>query len=308
MISPSTHETLAAKEKFEFKCRDYGVIVLKYLSDNGTAFTSHEYSQHLALFEQIQRFAGVGAHHHNGAAEKAIQDIMSIARTILLHAAIHWPEVADAQLWPMAVDYAVFIYNHMPRETTGLSPHDIFTRQRWPHAKFHDLHVFGCPVYVLDKHIADGHKLPHWKPRAQRQIFVGFSKDQASTVPLILNPATGAITPQYHVVFDDYFATVTSNTKDLPDFNSDDWLRLFGDSVYQYPVDDLVEDSTFEPGPPPVPYTMDSHDIQNSSYVPNPSDERPSQREMHVQITQSQLSQQHQQREPSQVLTNHEPV
>ena len=98
---------------------------------------------------------------------------------MMLHLAIHWPAVADPQLWPMAVDHAVFIHNHVPQEDTGLSPHDLFTKQRWPHSKFHDLHVWGCPVYVLDKQIADGHKLPRWKPRSTRQIFVGFSKLQA---------------------------------------------------------------------------------------------------------------------------------
>jgi oligoribonuclease (3'-5' exoribonuclease) len=34
---------------------------------------------------------------------------------MLLHAAIHWPEAADAQLWPMAVQHAVWLHNHVPR-------------------------------------------------------------------------------------------------------------------------------------------------------------------------------------------------
>jgi transposase InsO family protein len=85
----TSHETLGAKERFEFSCRDFGVIIQQYLSDNGSAFTSNEFANHLARFEQTARFAGVGAHHHNGIAKKAIQDVMSIARTIMLHSAIH---------------------------------------------------------------------------------------------------------------------------------------------------------------------------------------------------------------------------
>jgi hypothetical protein len=27
------------------------------------------------------------------------------------------------------------------------------------------LHAWGCPVYVLDKTIADGKIIPQWKPR-----------------------------------------------------------------------------------------------------------------------------------------------
>ena len=60
--------------------------------------TEPTYEQHLAAFKQIQNFAGVGAHHHNGMAECAIQTIMSIARTMMLHTAIHWPEVANTSL------------------------------------------------------------------------------------------------------------------------------------------------------------------------------------------------------------------
>ena len=149
-------------------CRDHGVIPQSYLSDNGKAFTSAGFTAYLSQFKQVMKFAGVGAHHHNGNAERAIQTIMSIARTIMLHSAIHWPDVADPMLWPMAVQHAVFLHNHVPNDTIGLSPSDVFTRIRWPQRKLHDLHVWGCPVYVLEKAMADGQKLPRWKPRAHR--------------------------------------------------------------------------------------------------------------------------------------------
>ena len=61
----TTHETLQAKEHFEWMCHDYGVIPQTYMSDNGKPFVSRNYEQHLATFKQIQNFAGVGAHHHN---------------------------------------------------------------------------------------------------------------------------------------------------------------------------------------------------------------------------------------------------
>ena len=103
----NTHETLAATAGFEWMCLDAGVIPQKYLSDNGSVFTSREYMAHLRHISQISRFAGVGAHHHNGVADWAIQTIMSIARTMMLHAAIHWPDMADPSLWPMAVQHAI---------------------------------------------------------------------------------------------------------------------------------------------------------------------------------------------------------
>jgi hypothetical protein len=50
--SLTSHETLATKEQFEFACRDYGVIVQGYLLDNGAAFSSAEFSNHLARFKK----------------------------------------------------------------------------------------------------------------------------------------------------------------------------------------------------------------------------------------------------------------
>ena len=246
----TTHETLQSKDKFEHMCRDVGVVPTSYLSDNGKCFTSAEFQQRLSTFEQIIRFAGVGAHHHNGNAERAIQTIMSIARTMMLHSAIHWPDVADPTLWPLAVSHAVFLHNHVPNPNTGLSPNDIFTKTRWEQRRFHDIHVWGCPIYVLEKAIADGRKLPRWKPRSIRTVHMGFSKKHSSTVPLVLNPDTGYITAQFHVVFDDWFATVAASVDSLPDFNSAEWATTFGDSTYQYPIDDADDandvDTLFE--------------------------------------------------------------
>ena len=72
------------------------------------------YSTHLSNFSQIQHFAGVGTHHHNGVGEKTIQTLMSIATTMMLHSAIRWPEVSDPSLWPMAVQYATYLYGKVP--------------------------------------------------------------------------------------------------------------------------------------------------------------------------------------------------
>jgi hypothetical protein len=86
----TTHQTLISKEHFKSMCCDHGVIPQSNLSDNAKRFTAKEFSERLSLFEHIVRFAGVvGARHHNGNAERSIQTITSIARTMMLHAAIH---------------------------------------------------------------------------------------------------------------------------------------------------------------------------------------------------------------------------
>ncbi|KAI2505861.1 hypothetical protein MHU86_8557 [Fragilaria crotonensis] len=211
----NTHETLKAKQNFELMARDSGVIPQSYLSDNGGSFTSAKFTEHLGTLKQVVKFAGVGAHHHNGHAERAIQAIMSIARTMMLHSAVHWPDVADATLWPMAVSHAIFLHNHVPDLATGLCPSDM---ER------------SCLAGSLGPSAAST-----WG-----------SQKHASTVPLVLNPETGYITPQYHIVFDDWFATVATNVDALPDFNTTRWARLFGDSRYQFPFDDDDNDATEE--------------------------------------------------------------
>jgi hypothetical protein len=178
----TTNETLQAKASYELMSRDLGVIVQSFLTDNGSAFTSKEFASQLAKFEQVIRFAGTGAPHHNAIAERNIQTIMAIARTMMLHSAVHWLEVADACLWPMAVQHAVFLHNHMPNDLTGVSPHDVFTRSRWEQRKFHDLHVWGCPACCLEKAMHDGKKLPRWKPHSHRTMNMGLSAKHASTV------------------------------------------------------------------------------------------------------------------------------
>ena len=55
--------------------------------------------------------------------------------------------------------------------------------------------------------------LPKWELRSRFGIFVGHSPDYASDVALILNPRKDLVSPQYHVVIDDTFSTI-SHLKD----------------------------------------------------------------------------------------------
>ena len=68
--------------------------------------------------------------------------------------------------------------------------------------------------------------------------YMGLSPKHASSVPLVLNPSTGYLSPQFHAVFDNWFATVSATADQLPDFTSNEWAKMFGESSYQYPLDD----------------------------------------------------------------------
>ena len=127
----------------------------------------------------------MNAHHKNGAAERAIRTVSGCARALLLFSACHWKGEVTSELWPMAVDYAVYLYNHLPNER-GISPVDLFTGVTAPRHKLRDYHIWGAPVYVLDPVLQAGKKLPRWQPRSRRGMFVGFSPTHSSDVPLIL--------------------------------------------------------------------------------------------------------------------------
>ena len=259
----NSHETLFAKELFEkVFCDGYGVVVQRYLSDNGTAFTSKNYSQHLENFHQTIHHSSVGAHHSNGVAERNIGSLMSISRAMLHHAAIHWPEVADVGLWSLAVIHAMYILNHLPRSDTGRSPIELFSRRTLSYGSFSDLHVWGCPVYVLDSTLSSGHKLPRWKSRSSRGMYVGISLKHGTRTPLILNLETGAITPQFHVVFDDEFTTVQASSSSKINFDDEDWYHTFGLTPHQYVPDDVGDDP--DDPRPHASELVGAHDLEAS--------------------------------------------
>ena len=237
----NTKETLTAKKEFEGECSKHGVIPQNYLTDQGSSFTSDEFNTHLGQFKQTIRHAAPGGHHANGIAERNISTIMSISRAMLHHAAIHWPDVADVELWPLALHHAVYILNRIPREDSGRSPLELFGRKTWPTSKFQDFHVWGSPAYVLDSTLAAGRTIPRWKPRSSRSVFVGNSTKQGHGVPLVLNLDTGKITSQYHVIVDNWFQTVEATAQNKINFDSDDWYKTFGLTEWQYVPDDSDE-------------------------------------------------------------------
>jgi hypothetical protein len=233
----SSSETIRAKQNYEKLCLDNGIMVDTFLADNGV-FKANAFVQHIREHNQRIRYCGVNAHHQNGVAERSIRTISDMARAMMLHTSIRWKNGVDASLWPMATNYATYIYNHMPN-SEGIAPIDLFAGTQFPRHKLKDIHVFGCPVYVLDPTLQSGKKLPKWQPRSRRGIFVGYSPTHSSDVPLILNTRTGHISPQFHVVFDDSFSTVMSldQADEVPTFWNEFDIDEF---LYTIPLDEGI--------------------------------------------------------------------
>ena len=76
-------------------------------------------------------------------------------------------------------------------------------------------------MYVLDEILqVNIDRLPKWEPCSGEDIYLGHSALHAVSVALVLNPATGHVSPQFHVVFDDEFPTNPLIKEDTipPDF------------------------------------------------------------------------------------------
>jgi hypothetical protein len=250
-VSLNAGETVVTKNAFERFAAEYGIVVKHYHADNHP-FQAKVFQESLDTANQRITFSGVGAKHQNGVAERAVQTITKWARAMLLHAVIHWPDSANLELWPFAVRHAIFIWNHLPRQGTRLSPLEIFTRSTVSNVPglLSRMHVWGCPVYVLDPKIQDGKKLPKWSPRVRRGQFVGFSQQHSSTVGLILNQRTGNITAQFHCVYDDLFTTVPANGTEFvtTEFNVESWDSLISSGLERTLDDDeSIEVPDLEP-------------------------------------------------------------
>jgi hypothetical protein len=224
--STGGNEAVEGKQRFEHFAGTHGVKIKAYRADNGI-MAKREYIQNVELHQQSITLSGVNHHSQNGIAERNIRTITDRARTMLLHAIEKWPAVITMDLWPFALKMAVDIHNATPGKS-GLSPEEIFIKQKSRPDRLVDFHTFGCPVFVLDPTLQQGHKLPKWQPRSRQAIYLGHSPRHAQTVPIVLNIKTGLCSPQYHVVFDDHFTTTAAATTNIMPSN---WPELFHNRI-----------------------------------------------------------------------------
>ena len=238
---PNLTATFAVKAKhaLERTAESYGVSIKEYLTDNHP-FKSEEFVRDCENQGQRHTLSGVGAHHQN-RVERTVQTTFNWARAMMLHFLLHWPQEADLELWPFAVSYAVWLWNNLPDTSNRVSPLELFMGVSFEdYRHLQRARVFGCPVYVLSAKLQDAKKLPKWSKRAYRGIFLGFSTKHHSTVALVLNPATGYVSPQYHVVFDERFSTVSSTGEEPLPLNQ--WEKLFDIGYDRFANLDPIED------------------------------------------------------------------
>jgi hypothetical protein len=207
------NETIQSKRAFEREAKLCGVRIQTYHADNGI-FKSQEFTSDLLRLDQTITLSAVESHHQNGVAERAICTVTERARAMLHCAILHWPDETETDLWPYALDYATWLYNHTPSSTHGWAPIELFCGVQFNCSHLQRVKVWGCPTYVLSPTLQDGRKIPKWAPRSRRGQFLGFSTQHSSLIGLIRNPSTQHVSPQFHVVHDELFTTLCGIDED----------------------------------------------------------------------------------------------
>ncbi len=113
-------------------------------------------------------------------------------------------------MWPFALKEATFWLNCLSLHSDGRSCEATFFNVDKDLFNPTTFHVFGLPCFVLVSRLQSGIAgPPKWEPRSRLGIYVGHSPSHAGLVALVLNPRTEHVSPQFHVVFDDFFSTVS---------------------------------------------------------------------------------------------------
>jgi hypothetical protein len=227
MKEHTANEALDAKLAFEAYSEAHGIEVKRYHADNGVCATQ-QWKEDCYQQRQLLTLAGVNAHHQNGKVERRIRTLQDLARCMLIHANHRWTSAISVNLWPYALREANDVLNHTNSAAHRYksTPYQVFSRTEVDNTNKHRQPLF-CPVYVLEAPLqSDPVIYDKWKARCRVGIYLGRSPSHARSVALVLNLATGRVSPQYHVVFDPAFATVSELSQNpLP---KSDWQRVCG--------------------------------------------------------------------------------
>ena len=87
-------------------------------------------------------------------------------------------------------------------------------------------HTLGCAVYVLDARLQYNiASLTKWEPYSCAGIYLGHSQLYPGSIAVVINPSTGHVSPQFHVVFYENFTTVPFLRKGTMTLNWTDLVK-----------------------------------------------------------------------------------
>jgi hypothetical protein len=146
---------------------------------------------------------------HTIKMESSKTELTHIARVILLHGMRMWPQMVDQMFWPFAINAAAERMNSLHIDTDSHTPESKFYSVNIENILVKTFHTMFCPCYALDSRLHNAASIgpPKWGLRSNI-CDLGHSPFHTRSVALVYNPSPAHVSPQYHVVFDDDFATV----------------------------------------------------------------------------------------------------
>jgi hypothetical protein len=95
-----------------------------------------------------------------------------------------------------------------------------------------NMHPLFCQVYVLDRRTQEGTSPPKWTKRTTQKVYVGHLHHYSKSVPMVWDPKTKLVLPQFHVMFDDNFDTVQAP---YPNITQADTMDAFITQNHSHP-------------------------------------------------------------------------
>jgi hypothetical protein len=94
------------------------------------------------------------------------------------------------------------------------------------------MHPLFCPVYVLGRRMQEGTSPPKWTKRTTQKVHIGHLHHYSNSVPMVWEPNTKLVSPQFHVMFDNNFDTAKEPDPNIT--QADTMNRLFKTNRYKY--------------------------------------------------------------------------
>ena len=112
--SADGYQTGDAKHKFKTFSKNCDMQI-KHIHVDNKIVNNQLFKESCIATQQTQIFFVVRVYHQNGVDERKIKTVISIARSILLHAMMRWTHTLHLSFWPCTVHCVVGMLNNTPK-------------------------------------------------------------------------------------------------------------------------------------------------------------------------------------------------
>lgn len=174
--------------------RQTGANIKRIRTDNARELLSNDFQSYLLQHGIKHELSVPYAHPQNGRAERVIQSIEQVTRSLLEQAKL------PMKYWPLAIRTAAYIINRVPHSSIeNQIPAEVFLNEN---VDLREFHVFGSVAYVWIPRERRNSKL---HPTSEKMIFVGYCNNQKALK--FLDPHTQKVIEQcsYKIIDGKYY-------------------------------------------------------------------------------------------------------